>query len=57
VGATVPDPVRRRFEREIAEGRVLVLVDADPATQARLERPMAEAGATRLEYEARTALK
>lgn len=57
MGATVPDPVRQRFEREIAEGRVLVLVDADAETQARLERPMAEAGATRLEYEAHSALK
>lgn len=57
VGATVPDPVRRRFEREIAEGRVLVLVDADAATQAQLEQPMAGVGAIRLEYEALTALK
>jgi hypothetical protein len=56
VGATVPDPIRRRFEREINEGRVLVLVDADAATQARLEQPMAEAGAIRLAYEAHTAL-
>jgi hypothetical protein len=56
MGATVPDPIRQRFEREIAEGRVLVLVDADEATQARLEQPLADAGAIRLVYETHSAL-
>lgn len=56
MGATVPDPIRQKFEREIAAGRVLVLVDADEATHARLEQPLAEAGATRLAYEAHAEL-
>ena len=41
---------------QIAAGRVLVLVDADEATHARLEQPLAEAGATRLAYEAHAEL-
>jgi hypothetical protein len=56
MGATVPDPIRQRFEREIAEGRVLVLVDADEATQSRVEQPLADAGAVRLAYETHSAL-
>ena len=56
MGATVPDPIRQRFEQEIAAGRVLVLVDADEARQARLERPLVDAGAIRLPYETHSAL-
>jgi hypothetical protein len=28
-GATVPDPVRRHYEREIEAGRILLVIDAD----------------------------
>lgn len=55
-GASVPDPIRQHFEREIASGQVLVLVDADEAVQARIEQPLAEAGAIRLAYETHSAL-
>jgi predicted lipid-binding transport protein (Tim44 family) len=56
MGATAPDPIRQRFEPEIASGRVLMLVDADEATHARLEQPLAAAGAVRMRYEAHTAM-
>ena len=56
MGATVPDPIRQKFGTEIAAGRVLVLVDADEATHARLEPAMADIGATRLAYEAHSEL-
>jgi len=56
MGSAIPDPVRQRFENEIAEGRVLVLVDADEATQARLEPVLVAAGAERLPYETHSAL-
>ena len=56
MGSAIPDPIRQRFENEIAEGRVLVLVDADEATQGRLEPLLADAGAVRLDYETHSAL-
>ena len=28
-GSTVPDPVRRAFEDEIAQGRILVVIDGE----------------------------
>ena len=56
MGSAIPDPVRQRFEMEIAEGRVLVIVDADEATQARLEPLLVDAGAMRLQYQTHTAL-
>lgn len=56
MGAALPDPIRQRFDDEISAGRVLVLVDADEQTHARLEQPLAEAGAVRLAYESHTAL-
>lgn len=56
MGAALPDPIRQRFDHELAAGRVLVLVDADEQTHARLEQALADAGAVRLTYEAHTAL-
>ena len=56
MGSAIPDPVRLRFENEIAQGRVLVLVDADEATQARLEPVLVAAGAERLPYQTHSAL-
>jgi hypothetical protein len=54
--SAIPDPVRQRFEAEIAAGRVLVLVDADEPTQARLEPLLIATGAQRLGYETHSAL-
>jgi hypothetical protein len=33
VGATVPEPVRRRYEQEIEAGRILVVLDAEDEAQ------------------------
>lgn len=48
-GASVPDPVRRHYEREIEAGRILVVIDAD-AHQHSLLAPRLEAlGVVRLD--------
>lgn len=51
VGASVPDPVRRKFEDEIEAGRVLVVIDADDEVQAEVAAGFARLGLTRLEYD------
>ncbi|UGB39215.1 hypothetical protein [Frateuria soli] len=56
VGASVPDPVRRKFEDEIAAGRILVVLDGDKEQLARAEPALARAGATPLPFEQPTAL-
>ena len=55
-GSAVPDEVRRTFAREIDDGRILVVVDAEPAAFARLEPVVAQAGGIRLPYEASSVL-
>ncbi|WP_140726326.1 MULTISPECIES: hypothetical protein [Gammaproteobacteria] len=55
VGATVPDPVRRRFEGEIEAGRILLVVDAEDDVLASAEPAILSAGATALPYEAASA--
>ena len=55
-GSAVPDEVRRTFAREIEDGRILVVIDADPAAFATLEPVLSRAGAVRLPYEANTVL-
>ena len=56
MGSALPDPVRQQFDDEISAGRILVLVDAEPESQPRLQAALAAAGATRLDYEAPTAM-
>lgn len=56
VGASVPDPVRRKFEGEIEAGRILVVLDADKALLARAEPAITRAGATPLPFDQPTAL-
>ena len=56
MGSALPDPVRQKFDDEIAAGRILVIVDADADTHARLAGPMAQAGLARLDYEVASAL-
>ncbi len=55
VGATVPDPVRRRFEDEIEAGRVLVVIDAEDTALALADPALQAAGATPLPYAAASA--
>jgi hypothetical protein len=56
VGASVPDPVRRKFEGEIEAGRILVVLDADKELLARAEPALTRAGATPLPFDQPTAL-
>lgn len=56
MGSALPDPVRQQFDDEISAGRVLVLVDADEETQARVTPALAAIGVQRLDYEAPTAM-
>lgn len=56
VGASVPDPVRRKFENEIEAGRILVVLDGDKALLARAEPALVRAGATALPFEKPTVL-
>lgn len=56
VGASLPDPIRRKFDAEIRAGNILLVVDAEPDVVAAAERAVVEAGAVPLPYEATTAL-
>ena len=56
MGSALPDPVRQQFDGEISAGRILVLVDADDDTQARVGATLAGLGVPRLDYEAPTAM-
>lgn len=56
VGASVPDPVRRKFEDEIEAGRILVVLDTDKALLDRVEPALTRAGATPLPFDKPTAL-
>ena len=56
MGSALPDPVRQQFDDEISAGRILVLVDAEPDAQPRLQAALAAVGAERLDYEAPTAM-
>ncbi|MEG3050672.1 MAG: hypothetical protein RR792_10910 [Thermomonas sp.] len=56
MGAALPDPVRQQFDDKISAGRVLVLVDAEAETQARLTSALAAIGVQQLDYEAPTAM-
>lgn len=56
VGASLPDPIRRKFEGEIQAGNILVVVDGEPAELAAAEPEMVRAGATPLPYQSASAL-
>lgn len=56
VGASLPDPIRRKFEHEIQSGNILVVVDGEPAELAAAEPQMIRAGATPLPYETASAM-
>jgi len=56
VGASVPDPVRRKFEGEIEAGRILVVLDADKELLVHAEPALVRAGATPLPFDTPTAL-
>lgn len=56
VGSSIPDQVRRTFQREIDAGQILVVVDAEPEAFAEFETAIARAGGSRLTFESTTAL-
>ena len=56
VGASLPDPIRRKFESEIQAGSILLVVDADKQLLTAAEPAIVGAGATVLPYEATTAM-
>lgn len=56
IGASLPDPVRQRFEDEIESGRILVVVDASEDDQPRIDAALEKIGATPLPFEESTAL-
>ena len=56
VGSAIPDSVRRTFQREIAAGKILVVIDAEPEAFEKFEADIAKAGGTRLSFDAISAL-
>ena len=56
IGSTVEDPVRRKFQGEIAAGRILLVIDAESRQLPVAEAAMRAAGAIVLPYETFTAL-
>ena len=56
VGASIPDPVRRRFEDVIESGQILLVVDGEEPQLERAEAAVLRAGATPLPYEATSAV-
>lgn len=56
VGASLPDPIRRKFESEIQAGNILLVVDGEEKVLAVAEPAILRAGARVLPYEATTAL-
>ncbi|RPE79695.1 hypothetical protein [Vulcaniibacterium tengchongense] len=51
VGSSLPDPIRRKFDHEIKNGNILLLVDGSRELLAALEPRLVQAGATPLPYE------
>lgn len=51
VGASLPDPIRRRFESEIEAGRILIVIDGEGDTLERAEAALSAAGAVHLPYD------
>ncbi len=51
-GDTVDDEVRRRFNDEVDAGRILLVVDAEPAAQAQVAVALASHGAVRVDANA-----
>ncbi len=56
IGSTVKDPVRRKFEDEIATGRILLVIDVEDERFPAVEVAMRDTGAIALPYESASAL-
>ena len=56
MGAATEDPIRRGFQDRIDRGDILLVLDVEDALPGNVERALTDAGATRLPYEAPTAM-
>ena len=55
-GSALPDPIRRQFEQEIAEGRILLLVDCEDENFADIDATLVPLGARPMDFTEPTAL-
>lgn len=55
-GSAVPDPVRRTFEEDIAQGHILVVLDADKPVLERADAPICQCGARHLPFDKPTVM-
>jgi len=51
MGSTVPNEVRQRFEQEIAEGRVLLIIDCEDALVPTVQNALASTGFAALPFD------
>ena len=56
MGSALPDPVRRRFESEIAAGRILVVIDMAEEDMAQVDAAVQASGAELLPFEEPSAM-
>lgn len=56
VGAAIPDPVRRRFEKEIDAGNILLVVDVEESALPGMLDAVQATGAVKLPYDAPSAM-
>ena len=56
IGSALPDPVRRRFEEEIAAGRILVVVDIPDESLSLVDTAVQATGAVLLPFEEPSAM-
>ncbi|HEY9130650.1 MAG TPA: hypothetical protein VIM98_02740 [Dyella sp.] len=55
-GSAVPDPVRRKFEGEIEQGHILVVLDGEKDVLNLADGPVRESGATALPFDTPTVM-
>jgi hypothetical protein len=56
MGSAIPSTIRRRFEDEIEQGRILVVVDAEPERLPAIDAALRGSGAQPLPYDAPAAV-
>lgn len=57
MGSALPDPVRRKFDEHLEQGRIIVLVDAPEEAHRTITEAMARAGLVMLPYQQATPLQ
>ncbi|MCC7249641.1 MAG: hypothetical protein IT473_13545 [Lysobacter sp.] len=56
MGSALPDPIRRMFEEEIANGRILLVIDADDENYSLIQQRLIAAGGEPMAFTEPTAL-